>query len=139
MTEDDNADKQEPGRAAPGWGRWVAVTLVLAGLALAIAFSGSPDEGVDHYGLWSLLPPLIAIVLAFWLQEVVSALFIGILAGGIISGNINVIDAFLIPAIGTESFALILLVYLWALGDSSGSGHVPVGPCNLPSGPAAEW
>jgi len=82
---------------------------------------------------------LIAIVLAFWLQEVVSALFIGILAGGIISGNINVIDAFLIPAIGTESFALILLVYLWALGDSSGSGHVPVGPCNLPSGPAAEW
>jgi|AntDeeMetagen134_2_1112570.scaffolds.fasta_scaffold00140_24 Na+/H+ antiporter NhaC len=120
MTEDDNADKQEPGRAAPGWGRWVAVTLVLAGLALAIAFSGSPDEGVDHYGLWSLLPPLIAIVLAFWLQEVVSALFIGILAGGIISGNINVIDAFLIPAIGTESFALILLVYLWALGGLIG-------------------
>ncbi|TDT37108.1 transporter (NhaC family) [Halospina denitrificans] len=120
MTDKDNTDGHNPRHTAPGWGRWIAVALVLAGLALAIALSGSPEENVEHYGLWSLLPPLIAIVLAFWLQEVVSALFIGILAGGIISGNINVIDAFLIPAIGTESFALILLVYLWALGGLIG-------------------
>lgn len=100
--------------------RWIAVALGLAALAVAATLSGNAGDEPDHLGLWSLLPPLIAIVLAFWLQEVVSALFIGILAGGLISGNINVIDAFLIPAIGTESFALILLVYLWALGGLIG-------------------
>jgi Na+/H+ antiporter NhaC len=71
-------------------------------------------------GWFSIIPPLIAIVLAFWLREVVSALFIGIASGGLIAGQINIIDAFLIPAIGTADFALILLVYLWALGGLIG-------------------
>ena len=71
-------------------------------------------------GWFSILPPLITIVLAFWLREVVSALFVGIATGGLIAGRINIIDAFLIPAIGTADFALILLVYLWALGGLIG-------------------
>jgi Na+/H+ antiporter NhaC len=71
-------------------------------------------------GWFSILPPLIAIVLAFWLREVVSALFVGIATGGLIAGQLNIIDAFLIPAIGTADFALILLVYLWALGGLIG-------------------
>ncbi|MEN8376589.1 MAG: Na+/H+ antiporter NhaC family protein, partial [Gemmatimonadota bacterium] len=39
---------------------------------------------------------------------------------GAVSGQWNVLDAFLIPAIGSESFAFILLVYLWALGGLIG-------------------
>ena len=92
-------------------------------LALMIAgiyFAGDFPETNDHYGFWSIMPPLVAIVLAFWTREVVSALFIGICLGGVISGNVNVVQGFLIPSIGTESFALILLVYLWALGGLIG-------------------
>jgi len=90
--------------------------LILAGFY----FTGSFPQQNGHYGFWSLMPPLVAIVLAFWTREVVSALFIGILMGGFIAGEYNIISAFLIPSIGTESFAMILLVYLWALGGLIG-------------------
>ena len=110
----------EPGDGAPWWRRWVVAALVLGGLGAAVYVAGDIPKTDGHYGFWSVLPPLIAIVLAFWLQEVVSALFIGIAAGGIIAGQVNIIDAFLLPAIGTEDFALILLVYLWALGGLIG-------------------
>ena len=110
----------EPGDGAPWWQRWLVAALVLGGLGAAVYVAGDIPKTDGHYGFWSVLPPLIAIVLAFWLQEVVSALFIGIAAGGIIAGQVNIIDAFLLPAIGTEDFALILLVYLWALGGLIG-------------------
>ena len=110
----------EPGDGAPWWRRWLVAALVLGGLGAAVYVAGDIPKTDGHYGFWSVLPPLIAIVLAFWLQEVVSALFIGIAAGGIIAGQVNIIDAFLLPAIGTEDFALILLVYLWALGGLIG-------------------
>jgi len=90
--------------------------LVIAG----IFFAGNFPEQGDHYGVWSIMPPLVAIVLAFWTREVVSALFIGICLGGVIAGNLNIVEGFLIPSIGTESFAVILLVYLWALGGLIG-------------------
>ncbi|PSQ73981.1 MAG: sodium:proton antiporter [Bacteroidetes bacterium QH_9_64_21] len=115
-----SASPDEPNRRTPWWRRWVIAALVLGGLGLAVYFAGDIPKTEGHYGFWSVLPPLIAIVLAFWLQEVVSALFIGIAAGGIIAGQVNIIDAFLLPAIGTEDFALILLVYLWALGGLIG-------------------
>ena len=116
-TPSDDAPDEQP----PWWRRWVVGALVLAGLGAAVYFAGDiPKSEAGHYGVWSIVPPLIAIVLAFWLREVVSALFIGIAAGGIIAGQINIVDAFLLPAIGTEDFALILLVYLWALGGLIG-------------------
>jgi Na+/H+ antiporter NhaC len=90
--------------------------LILAG----VYSTGHFPEQNGHFGFWSVMPPLVAIVLAFWTREVVSALFIGICLGGVISGNINIVEGFLIPSIGTESFALILLVYLWALGGLIG-------------------
>ena len=110
----------ETGDEGTWWRRWVVAALVLGGLGAAVSVAGDIPKTDGHYGFWSVLPPLIAIVLAFWLQEVVSALFIGIAAGGIIAGQVNIIDAFLLPAIGTEDFALILLVYLWALGGLIG-------------------
>lgn len=92
--------------------------LILAGVYAGINQSIPEQDG--HYGIWSIMPPLVAIVLAFWTREVVSALFIGICLGGVIAGELNIVQSFLIPSIGTESFALILLVYLWALGGLIG-------------------
>lgn len=93
--------------------------LLLAGLFYTLKAGGFPVDG-DHYGIWSIMPPLVAIVLAFYTREVVSSLFIGICLGGIISGEVNIVQEFLIPSIGTESFAMILMVYLWALGGLIG-------------------
>ncbi|PQJ33405.1 sodium:proton antiporter [Salinibacter sp. 10B] len=125
VSEIDEAESSTDSEAAPegspdGWMRWAIAALVLGGLGIAVYFAGDIPKTDGHYGFWSILPPLIAIVLAFWMREVVSALFIGIAAGGLIAGKVNIIDAFLLPAIGTEDFALILLVYLWALGGLIG-------------------
>jgi len=95
------------------------LTLVIAGVYYVTSMGSFPEQD-GHFGFWSVMPPLVAIVLAFWTREVVSSLFIGIFLGGVISGQLNIVQDFLIPSIGTESFALILLVYLWALGGLIG-------------------
>lgn len=94
----------------------VAVLLLAAGLAVAGRF---PTNGT-HYGLWSVVPPVVALVLAFALRDVIAALFIGIALGGVISGKLNIVQEYLIPSVGSPSFGLILLVYLWALGGLIG-------------------
>ncbi len=71
-------------------------------------------------GMWSLLPALTTLLLVFVTREVISSLFAGVVMGGLVAGQWNLIDAFLIPAIGSESYATILLVYLWALGGLIG-------------------
>jgi len=93
-----------------------AVLLIAAGIALTGRF---PTNGAD-YGFWSIVPPAVALVLAFTLRDVIAALFIGIALGGVISGQLNIVQAYLIPSIGSANFALILLVYLWALGGLIG-------------------
>lgn len=44
---------------------------------------------MENYGLWALVPPLLAIALAFVTKQVLISLFLGILAGGIIIGGGN--------------------------------------------------
>lgn len=99
---------------------WLTLGLTLAVVGLGLLFAGQIEQRDGHYGAWSVLPPVVAIVLAFWIREVIVALFLGIVIGGVISGQPNVVEAFMIPAIGTQSFALILLVYLWSLGGLIG-------------------
>jgi hypothetical protein len=91
--------------------------LVLVG---ALAVTGRFPQQGEHFGFWSILPPTVAIILAFATREVVSSLFIGIALGGVISGKLNIVQEYLIPSIGSEAYALILLVYLWALGGLIG-------------------
>jgi Na+/H+ antiporter NhaC len=100
--------------------RWIGVGAGLLLIGAGVLFAGDFPKQGEHYGIWSVLPPLVAIVLAFWMREVVSALFIGVALGGVISGKLNIVQEFLIPAIGTEDFAIILLVYLWSLGGLIG-------------------
>ena len=76
--------------------------------------------GFEDFGFWSIVPAALTLALCFWTKEVISALFIGIAAGGLVSGNFNIIASYLLPAVGTASFAQILLVYLWCLGGLIG-------------------
>lgn len=101
--------------------RWMAGAGIVAALSLLWFFAAgeAPEEGA-HIGMWSLLPAVTTLVLVFITREVVSSLFAGIVVGGLVSGQINIISTFLIPAIGSAQYALILLVYLWALGGLIG-------------------
>ncbi len=93
---------------------------VAVAVGLAAVFGETPGPEATHHGMVSLLPPLVALVLIFTTREVFTSLVIAITAGGAISGRWNIIDAYVIPSIGTESFALILVVYLWLLGGLVG-------------------
>jgi Na+/H+ antiporter NhaC len=97
-----------------------AGALVTVLLLLWVFAAGElPDEG-QHIGFWSLLPAATTLLLVFVTREVVSSLFAGIAVAGVVSGELNIVSNFLIPAIGSEQYALILLVYLWALGGLIG-------------------
>ena len=95
----------------------IALAIVIAGLMLT---SGHFPKTGDHYGVWSIVPPMVALLLAFTLREVIPALFLGIFLGAVISGRPNVIQDFLIPSVGSPAYGLILIVYLWALGGLIG-------------------
>ncbi|MGX8685927.1 MAG: Na+/H+ antiporter NhaC family protein, partial [Spirochaetales bacterium] len=72
--------------------------------------------------IWSLLPPLIAIILALVTKEVYSALFIGILAGGLMwsgfgfEGTITHVFNDGIVASLSDSYNVGILVFLVILG-----------------------
>jgi len=120
-----DTETEGPGKrkSQPAWRKWAP--FILTGLAIALAWGGTPEltqpvaEG-GHFGFTSLLPALTTLVLVFFTRDVVSSLFLGILVAGFVISDVNIINRFLIPSIGTEAFAVILLVYLWALGGLIG-------------------
>ncbi|MEU4313527.1 Na+/H+ antiporter NhaC family protein [Nocardia sp. NPDC024068] len=96
------------------------VGLAIVLIALGFLSPGKlPGEG-DHVGVFSLLPALVTLAVVFATKNVVAALFLGVITGGVVSAEYNVVDGFMLPALGTVSFATILLVYLWALGGLIG-------------------
>ena len=78
-----------------------------------------PAEG-EHAEFWSLVPAILTLALVFLTRDVIISLLLGIIAAGLVSGQLNVLDAYILPAVGTRSYALILVVYLWALGGLIG-------------------
>jgi len=73
-----------------------------------------------HWGFWSFLPALTAILLCWMTKEPIYSLFAGIVVGAALIGQFNVLDGILIPSIGTPSAATILILYLWLLGGLMG-------------------
>ncbi len=80
-------------------------------------------ESIPAYAtIWSLLPPVIAIVLALITKEVYSSLFIGILAGGVIYANFHfettVVHTFSDGFISSvaDSYNIGILIFLVLLG-----------------------
>ena len=56
---------------------------------------------MDHYGIWSLVPPVLAIIIAIWTRQVYVSLFLGIWAGwliidkgNILRGSMDTVQAF---------------------------------------------
>lgn len=81
---------------------WLGAIFVCVVVALAMsmtAFAGEADAAVEgsrmYATIWSLVPPLVAIILALITKEVYSSLFVGIVVGGLFYSNFNIKDAFL--------------------------------------------
>ncbi len=82
---------------------FLMVMLVLIAVFTATSLAAGEDaaEGsrfVDTF--WSLVPPIVAIVLALITKEVYSSLFVGILVGALLYTNFNIIDTIDTIAIG---------------------------------------
>ncbi len=75
----------------------------------------------------SILPAVVAIVLAFATRQVIAALFAGVLSAAVvlflgsgIPADLNPVARLFLPALGTKNFAQILFIYLWCLGGLVG-------------------
>ncbi len=100
---------------------WIGITLFCIFIgAYARSVDPAAVEADGHYGFLSIMPAVAALVICFVTRNVILALFMGVVLGGLVTTGYNIIQEFLIPAIGTPRFAEILLVYLWALGGLLG-------------------
>ena len=101
----------------------VMVLAILAMVAVGAFADDGGEAGPSLYATgWSLLPPIIAIVLALITKEVYSSLFIGILVGGFLYSGFNFMGAaehvFVDGMIGalSDSWNVGILVFLVILG-----------------------
>lgn len=85
------------------------------------------DPQPSRYGIWSLVPAVLALTIAYTTQQVLLALFLGVVSGSVVIflhtqvlADLNFLKTFLVPALGTSKYAVILLVYLWFLGGILG-------------------
>ncbi len=99
---------------------WVSSVIVFAAVMLAMSAVVFADdgEGSNMYAtFWSLVPPLVAIILALITKEVYSSLFVGILVGGLFYANFNPKETYLtILTNTTEGGLLSKLSDTWNVG-----------------------
>lgn len=71
----------------------VMLVLIVVFTATSLAAGEDASDGSRFIGtFWSLVPPLVAIILALITKEVYSSLFIGILVGALLYSNFNLIN-----------------------------------------------
>ena len=103
-------------------GRLLLVLFALACIMVTVAFAEGEEAVSNFYGgPLSLLPPVVAIVLALITKEVYSSLFIGILVGFVLQANFDPVMTFnhlvngFVGNIGGNAGILIFLVILGCL------------------------
>ena len=102
----------------------LAIMLLCSALTVTVFATGEDAAEVSRFyqTVWSLLPPVVAIVLALITKEVYSSLFVGILAGGLMYTGFNfeatMQHVFVDGMIGqlTDSWNMGILIFLVVLG-----------------------
>ena len=96
----------------------IAMALVLI-IASAITMNGAGDTNPFVATFWSLVPPLVAIVLALITKEVYSSLFVGIVVGALFYNQFDVVgtvvtsvESGLIAAVSDTAGIFVFLVVL---------------------------
>ena len=77
-------------------------------------------EAKRHFGWWSLMPAVVAVLLCWLTREPVTALLGGIVSGAFILGSYDITGDVLIPSVATTGSAAIVVLYLWLLGGLMG-------------------
>lgn len=103
----------------------VSIAVIILIFTIPAFAEGTADEEYlsnVHATFWSLIPPVIAIVLALITKEVYSSLFIGIISGALLYSNFNPLTAFnamfsegFIPSL-SDSWNVGILIFLVVLG-----------------------
>lgn len=73
-----------------------------------------------HFGIWSLLPALVAVVLCWVLKDPIASLGTGIFSGALLLQRYDIPDEVFLETFMTKSAAGVLLLYLWLLGGLMG-------------------
>lgn len=73
-----------------------------------------------HFGLWSLLPALVAVMLCWILKDPVASLASGIFSGALLLQKYNLTEDVFLETFMSKSGAGVLLLYLWLLGGIMG-------------------
>ena len=103
--------------------RWLGILFVLVVVATAMSMTAFAGEAEVEYvsnmyaTAWSLVPPLVAIILALITKEVYSSLFVGIVVGGLFYANFDIKLAYLtIFTNSTDGGMLSKLSDSWNVG-----------------------
>ncbi|AEX85530.1 Na+/H+ antiporter [Marinitoga sp. 1135] len=103
--------------------RLVALFIMAAFIMLAtMAFAAGGDAEAVNYGFWSIIPPLLAIVLAFVTKEVILSLLLGVFSGALISVFATSNSGFFMKLI--ESYTKTFEYPVNALADSWHAGII---------------
>ena len=104
------------------FGRFLLVVFALACVMVTVAFAeGETPNSVAYNTIFSILPPVVAIVLALITKEVYSSLFLGIFVGCLLYVNGNLLAALqdfvdrLTTNVGGNAAILMFLVLLGTL------------------------
>ena len=104
------------------FGRFLLVVFALACVMVTVAFAeGETPDSVAYNTIFSILPPVVAIVLALITKEVYSSLFLGIFVGCLLYVNGDVLAALqdfvdrLCTNVGGNAAILMFLVLLGTL------------------------
>jgi len=102
--------------------KWLQMTLLTAVMLMPCVVSAASDSGSAHSGIWSVLPPLLAILLALLFRQVVPALFAGVWLGAwviagqdvsaVFTGLLQVLQVYVLNALSNADHAAIMLFSL---------------------------
>jgi hypothetical protein len=85
---------------------WIWMLALCAFVAwYGLRFDAGSIEQQGHYNFMSLVPALATLAICFVTRNVILALFMGIVLGGLVTTQYNIIREFLIPSIGSERYA----------------------------------
>lgn len=76
--------------------KYIIFCLLAFTTTITVFANGGEVESNMYATVWSLFPPLVAIVLALITKEVYSSLFVGIVVGALFYANFNLVDAYLV-------------------------------------------
>jgi Na+/H+ antiporter NhaC len=103
--------------------------IIIAGLIFSAAYAQQEEENKEakvDFGMMSLLPPFLAIVLAFITKEVVLSLFLGVLAGAtmmnggnLFAGYLRALDQYILGALA-DSWHAGILIFSFTIGGMVG-------------------